>query len=433
MPRIGYEGFVNTRHKPAKSDLLCSFYMEPAQGVSPKAAAGAVAGESSVGTWTPVAGLRLSTAERIAATCYDIRKSQDGYWIKVSYPLDNFEIGSIPQIFSSIAGNIFGMKAVRNLRLEDVKFPEKMAKSFMGPQFGTKGIRKILGIKDRPITISVPKPVGMTTSEHVKIAHEIWHGGVDLINDDESLTNQPYNRFDRRVIQSLKVRDRVEKETGEKKSYLTNITAPYNEMVRRAKLVAALGGEYAMVDICTVGWSALQAIREICDDLCLAIHAHRAFHAAFTRNHKHGMSMLTVAKAARLAGVDQIHIGTVVGKLESPAEEVTEIHAQISQDKLKPNAKYRHLGQEWHRLKNVLSVCSGGLHPGLLPKLMSIVGNDIGIQCGGGIHGHPGGSRKGAMAVRQAIDAAMEGTPLPDYARNHKELAEALKLWGYLK
>ncbi|HID72771.1 TPA: hypothetical protein EYP38_02410, partial [Candidatus Micrarchaeota archaeon] len=54
-------------------------------------------------------------------------------------------------------------------------------------------------------------------------------------------------------------------------------------------------------------------------------------------------------------------------------------------------------------------------------------------QAGGGIHGHPKGTRVGAMAMRQAVDAAMEGIPLPKYAKTHKELAEALKKWKYVK
>ncbi|MEM3851275.1 MAG: RuBisCO large subunit C-terminal-like domain-containing protein, partial [Candidatus Micrarchaeaceae archaeon] len=186
-----------------------------------------------------------------------------------------------------------------------------------------------------------------------------------------------------------------------------------------------------MVDILTAGWAALQTVRQRCEELGLALHAHRAFHAAFTRNPKHGMSMLMVAKLARLIGVDQIHIGTVVGKMEGSLKEVIDLDDEMVLNKVKPLRSV--LGEEWHHIKPVLPVTSGGLHPGLVPAVMKILGNEIVIQAGGGIDGHPDGVRAGAAAMRQAIDASMDGIELREYAKDHRELSAALKYWGYRK
>ncbi len=430
MAREKYEEFVELGYRPSKRELLCSFYIEPAVGESIKRAAGAVASESSVGTWTSVPGLRLKHVMKIAATCYEI----NGNWIKIAYPLENFEPGSLPQIFSSIAGNVFGMKAVRNLRLQDVEWPLSLKRSFPGPQFGIDGIRKILKVKGRPITACVPKPkIGMTAEEHAQVGYEIWMGGFDLLKDDENLASQKFDRFEERVKHSMRVRHKAEKETGERKACLLNITAPFQEMVRRAKLVSDYGNEYLMVDMLTIGWSALQGIRKVCEELKLALYAHRAFHAAFTRNHRHGMSMLVVAEAARLAGVDNVHIGTVVGKLESSREEVLAIHERMQKQKIEPDRKLHLLGEDWGNMKKVMSTSSGGLHPGLIPKIIKMLGRDIAIQVGGGVHGHPDGSRAGATAVMQAIDAALKGIPLAEYAKTHKELKAALAHWGYMR
>ena len=278
----------------------------------------------------------------------------------------------------------------------------------------------------------MPKPkVGMTTQEHAEVAKNAWLGGVDLLKDDENLTSQSFNTFENRMKLMFKYRDYAEKVTGEKKSYLANITAETNEMIRRAKLVKELGGEYVMVDILTAGWAALQTVRDACEDLGLAIHAHRAFHAAFTRNPKHGMSMLVVAKLARLIGVDQIHIGTVVGKLEASRKEVTDIDNEITLTNVKQHTDV--LTENWYNIKPVVPVSSGGLHPGLVPYVLKLLGNQIVIQAGGGIDGHPKGVKAGAMAMRQAIEATLEGESLEDYAKNHKELKEALDYWGYMK
>ena len=419
-----YHDFVDKTYTPKPNDLLCLFRLEPAEGFGIEDAAGRVASESSVGTWTELTTMP-SKVRRLMAKAYEIQ----GNLVKIAYPPSIFENGNMAQILSSIAGNIFGMKAVQNVRLEDVRWPRTLLKSFHGPQLGTEGIRKILKIKNRPLTATVPKPkVGLTAKQHAKAGYEAWIGGVDLLKDDENLTSQPFNKFKDRVRESFKQRDRAERETGERKSYLINITAETNEMRRRAKLVADAGGEYVMVDILTSGWSALQTLREECESLKLAIHAHRAFHAAFTRNRLHGMSMLAVSDVARLIGVDQLHIGTVIGKLESPQEEVLALRDNLQLRMTEPTPGS--LGQDWDGIKSALPTCSGGLHPGLVPELMKLVGRNIIIQAGGGIWGHPDGGKAGASALRQAIEVAMTGHSLIEYARDHKELQRAIDTWG---
>ena len=50
-----------------------------------------------------------------------------------------------------------------------------------------------------------------------------------------------------------------------------------------------------------------------------------------------------------------------------------------------------------------------------------------------GIHGHPKGTRGGARATMQAIEAWQEGVTLDEKAKSSQELREALKKWGYYK
>lgn len=419
-----YRDFVDTSHTPGPDELLCLFRVEPAAGFSIEDAAGRVASESSVGTWTELTTMR-DRIRRLMAKAYEIQ----GNFVKVAYPPDLFEPGNMPQILSSVAGNVFGMKAVQNLRLETVHWPRTVLNGFSGPRLGLSGIRKLFGVKTRPLTATVPKPkLGLTAKGHAKAGYEAWVGGVDLLKDDENLTSQPFNKFKKRVTECFRLRDKAEHETGERKSYLINITAETNEMLHRAKTVAKAGGEYVMADIITCGWASLQTLRATCQDLKLAIHAHRAFHAAFTRNPLHGMSMLAVSDVARLIGVDQLHIGTVIGKLESPKEEVLALRDNLQQRNVSPGNVS--LGQDWGTKRAVLPVCSGGLHPGLVPELVKLVGTDVVIQAGGGIWGHPDGGRAGAMALRQAVEVAVSGLNLDDYAREHKELQRAIDTWG---
>ena len=398
------------------------FKITPASGFPIEKVAIRVAAESSNGTWTA-----LKIPEHIRALSAKVYEINDNY-VKIAYPNDLFEEGNMPQILSSIAGNIFGMKALDGLRLVDVKWPKNLINSFKGPQYGIKGIRDLLNVKRRPITATVPKPkVGYYAEEHAQHGYEIWTGGVDLLKDDENLSNQRFNRFEKRLDLSMKMRDKAENETGERKSYLINITAEVDEMKRRAKLVKDFNNEYVMIDILTIGWAAVQTIREECEKLGLAIHAHRAFHAAFDRNPNHGMSMKVLAEIARIQGVDQLHIGGL-GKLAGDKKEVYNNYIKIALNSNEADDEV--LEQNWYGMQNCLSVCSGGVHPGIIHRLMELLSTDIAVQVGGGVLGHPGGTKSGAKALRQAINAYMENVSVKEYAKNHIELEQALELWG---
>jgi ribulose-bisphosphate carboxylase large chain len=380
---LKYLDFVDPNYTPKKTDLICTFYLEP-EGISLKEAAGAIAAESSIGTWT-----ELSTEKpyvtRLAAHVFNI----EGNKAKIAYPVELFEPANMPNILSSVAGNVFGLKALKNLRLLDIQMPKALISSFKGPAFGIAGIRKLLKVPERPLVGTIIKPkLGLNTKDHAKVAYEAWSGGCDIVKDDENLSSQKFNPFEERLTQTLDSRDKAQEETGERKVYMINITAETNLMIKRAESVLAHGSEYVMVDILTCGWSALQTLID--------------------QNYK-------LATVARIIGVDQLHVGTVVGKMSETKPEVLE---NIEACKA-----------EMGGLKPVLPVASGGLHPRLVPALLETFGNDVVLQAGGGIHGHPDGTAVGAKAMRQAVDATLEKKTLDEYAKTHKELKAALMHW----
>jgi ribulose-bisphosphate carboxylase large chain len=405
---LKYVDFVDLDYTPKETDVVCTFYVEP-KGISLKEAAGGVAAESSVGTWTELT-TEKAYVRKLAAHVFSI----NGNTMKIAYPMELFEFGNMPNMLSSIAGNVFGLRTLRNLRLNDVEFPKEVVNSFRGPKYGIEGIRKLLKVYDRPLVGTIIKPkLGLKTTDHARVAYEAWIGGCDIVKDDENLSSQRFNPFEERVMKTLEKQDQAENETGEKKVYMINITAETSEMIRRAELVLKQGGEYVMVDILTCGFAALQSLRD--RDLDLVIHAHRAGHAAFTRNPKHGISMRAITKIARMIGVDQLHVGAVVGKMAETKKEVSE---NVEALKMKMGG-----------LKVVLPVASGGLYPRLVPSLIDFFGKDFVIQAGGGIHGHSDGTVAGARAMRQAVDATLKGVSLNEYAKAHKELEAALKTW----
>ena len=403
-----YLDFVNLTFTPNESDLICTFYIEP-KGISLNEAAGGVAAESSIGTWTKLTTER-PYMKKLAATVFKI----DQNLVKIAYPLDLFEMGNMPNILSSVAGNVFGLKALENLRLMDISLPTVLLDSFKGPKYGIKGIRELLRVQERPLVGTIIKPkLGLKTIDHAQVAFEAWLGGCDVVKDDENLSSQIFNPFEERIIKTLESKDKAEAETGECKVYMANITAETEIMLKRAEFVQNHGGNYVMVDILSCGFSALQTLRD--QNFKLIIHAHRAGHAAFTKKPKHGITMQTIAKIARIIGVDQLHVGTVVGKMsETKGEVLDNINA---------------LKKDINTFRRVMPVASGGLHPGLIPILVDTFGKDFIIQAGGGIHGHPNGTKAGAAAMRQAVDSTLKHISLADYSESHAELKTAVELW----
>jgi len=405
---LRYVDFVDLSYTLKETDLVCDFYVEP-EGISLTEAAGGVAAESSVGTWTELTTIK-PYVEKLAARVFSI----NGNNIRIAYPIELFEAGNMPNILSSVAGNVFGLRALKNLRLNNIHLPRALVESFRGPKYGIDGIRKLLNIRGRPLVGTIIKPkLGLKTPDHAKVAYDAWAGGCDVVKDDENLSSQGFNRFQNRVLATLEMRDRAEEETGEKKVYMANVTSETTEMVKRAQFVEDHGGRYIMVDILTCGFSALQTVRE--QGFSLVLHAHRAGHAAFTKNPLHGISMRVIAKVSRVIGVDQLHVGTVVGKMSETRKEVSE--------------NIEALKSELYGVKSVLPVASGGLYPRLVPALMKFFGEDFVIQAGGGIHGHPTGTVSGARAMRQAVDAVLQGVSLEECAESHRELKLALEHW----
>ncbi len=419
-----YQDFINLKYKPKTTDLIMQYKITPAKGRKLKEVASMVAGESSVGTWTDIKTMKPRIGKKLAPKVFYLSEKQKR--ARIAYPLELFELGNVPEILSSIGGNIYGMKSVNGLLWEDVRIPKKMLHSFKGPRFGIKGLRRKFKVWKRPFVGTIVKPkVGLEPGEHSMVAYDSWIGGCDIVKDDENLTNQRFNRFKKRFLKTIKMKDKAEKETGNKKAYLINCTAETKKMLKRIDFVEKNGGNYIMLDIITLGWAALQTAREYTE---LPIHAHRAGHAMFDRDPEHGMTMEVIAQLARMIGVDTLHIGTAYGKMTGKKEEVLHIEQEMEQTFTKSTKD--HLEQKWFGVKPVLGVASGGVYPGIVDKIMSFMGRDVVIQAGGGIHGHPAGTISGAKAMRQAVDATLKGISLKAYAVDNLELFEALKKWG---
>ncbi len=411
-----YKNYLHLGEKLNLANLLVVTYrLSAAENGDFYQTAGGVAAESSVGTWTKVQTQFKPVWEKLHARVFEADEKTG--ILRIAYPQELFEKGNISQLLSSVAGNIFGLKEIKTLRLIDLELPENFVKSFDGPAIGMDGIRRITGVYNTPLIGSIIKPkLGLDYKDHVKVAMEVFRGGGHLVKDDENLTSQTFNSFFDRV---KLLTDEMKKfnyllNAEAEKIYAFNVTSEAETMKERASFVKVCGGNCCMVDVLTAGFSGLQYLRK--QNLGLIIHGHRAMHAAFTRDVKEGVSMLVLAKLARLAGVDELHTGTVVGKMEGGEKEVVGIN--------------NFLTGEWFGLKPVMPVASGGLHPALIPDLIKYLGKNVIFNFGGGIHGHPKGTYHGVRAVKEAVEAVMRDEDWEKYVSTHTDLKLAIETWG---
>ena len=400
-------------------DLLATYYFRPKEGVDAAYAANAIREEQTTGTWTDLSTVNEETAyvHALDGSVEDLVELPDGgYLTKICFPHEIFEKGNIPQYLSVIAGNLFGLGKLEAVRLLDIDLPENLAGC--GPKFGIDGIRKIVGteVSCRPHIGTIIKPkVGLNPKDTAQVAYEAALGGLDLIKDDETLTNQTFCPLFDRLEAVMDALDRAKDETGKQVLYAVNVTTGGNRIVELAHKAVSAGANMLMVDVLTAGFSAIQALAEA-PGINVPIHVHRTMHGALTRNPHHGIAMRPIAKLVRSAGGDQLHTGSVSGKMGSKAGEVI--------------ADNREITKPLSYLKPVFPVSSGGLHPGKVAAEIAKLGTDIVLQAGGGIHGHPEGTTAGTRAMLQAAEAAILGIPAREYAASHPELAAALAKWG---
>ncbi|MBK5115305.1 MAG: form I ribulose bisphosphate carboxylase large subunit [Thermoleophilia bacterium] len=439
-------GFYEPDYVPKDTDVLCAFRITPQEGVDPIEAAAAVAGESSTATWTVVWTDRLTSHEHYQAKAYQVDPvpGQQGQYIAlIAYDLDLFESGSIANLTSSIIGNVFGFKALKALRLEDMRIPVAYVKTFQGPPHGIVMEREYLDKFGRPLIGATTKPkLGLSAKNYGRVVYEALRGGLDFTKDDENINSQPFMRWRDRFLFSMEGVSRASAATGEVKGHYMNVTAAsMEEMYERAEFAKEIGSIIIMIDL-TVGFTAMTSISRWARANGMILHLHRAGHGTYTRQKSHGVSFRVLAKWCRLIGVDHIHAGTVVGKLEGDPNAIRGYYDVCRERYNKANPETGlYFDQDWASMAAVMPVASGGIHAGQMYQLLHYLGEDAVLQFGGGTIGHPMGIAAGATANRVAVEAMIqarnEGRDYyqegPDIlvkaAKGCPELDAALEVW----
>jgi ribulose-bisphosphate carboxylase large chain len=440
-------GYYRPDYEPSDTDIVAAFRVTPQPGVDPIEAGAAVAGESSTATWTVVWTDRLTDHARYQAKCVRVDPvpgSDDQHIATIAYDLDLFEEGSIANLTSSIIGNVFGFKALRALRLEDLRIPVAYVKTFDGPPHGVVAEREMLNKYGRPLLGCTVKPkLGLSARNYGRVVYEALRGGLDFTKDDENINSQPFMRWRERFVACIEAVERAQEQTGEIKGHYMNVTAATMEdMYERAAFAKEIGGIIIMMDL-TVGYTAMTSMSKWARANGMLLHLHRAGHGTYTRQKNHGISFRVIAKWCRLLGVDHLHAGTVVGKLEGDPGMVKGYYDTLVNDFIPTDPAHGiYFDQSWASMPGVMPVASGGIHAGQTHQLLHYLGEDCVLQFGGGTIGHPMGIAAGAEANRVAVEAMIkarnegrdvlaEGEEVLRLAGRHSPaLQAALDTWG---
>jgi ribulose-bisphosphate carboxylase large chain len=400
-------------------------------GDDPERAADVIAGEQSSGTFVALptetpelkarSGARVERLE-IIERCTSPSlpggiesKTYTRCHLELSWPVENMG-PSLPNLMSTIAGNLFELRQVSGLRLTGLRLPPSFAAAYPGPAFGIDGTRRLAGVGHGPLIGTIIKPsVGLSPEETAQQVRELVAGGIDFIKDDELQGDGSHCPFDQRVRAVMRVVNEHADRTGKKAMVAFNLTGELDEMRRRHDLVLAEGGTCVMAVLNSVG---LVGMRELRRHSQLPIHAHRAGWGYLSRSPQLGWDYAPWQMLWRLAGVDHLHVNGLRNKFSEPDDSVIAA-ARAVLAPVMPEAPM-----------SAMPVFSSGQTGLQAADTFAAIGStDLIHTAGGGIFGHPDGVAAGVEALREAWVAATEGVPLARHAERNPALKAALGFW----
>jgi ribulose-bisphosphate carboxylase large chain len=389
--------------------VRCTYYLE--SDIEPSRAAAILAGEQSSGTFVSVPGESPELHERHSAQIVDLqhlgrrlpslpsRTQPDKVHaarVVIEWPMEN--IGTdLATLQTTIAGNLFELQELFACRVVDLQLPADFIAAHAGPAFGIAGTRHLISDITSVMVGTIVKPnVGLSEEQFRSVVRELSRASIDLIKDDELMTDPGYFFLHRRVAVATEEIHAAEQVTGHRTMYAFNITGDLAGLRRRHDLVVEAGGRCVMLNVPVMGIPALAWLREFAE---VPIHGHRAGLAGSMRSPALGMSYQVWQQLARLAGADHLHVSGLGSKFYETDEEVADNVRSLLQP----------LGDT---LGPVPTLSSGQNVTTAAPTYAAVRSSDLLMLAGGGVAAHPDGPAAGVVSLRQAWSAAIDGVPL---------------------
>jgi len=329
--------------------------------------------------------------------------------VDIAFPIINtdWEEDGISHLLCQLMGGQMDIDNVLKCHLLNLTFPEKIINQyFKKPKQGIDGIRKYTNAFDKPLLGGIVKPkTGISPDVLLQMVKQMVEGGVNFIKEDEILSNPIFCPIEKRVPLIMDYLNERVKSGFDPVVYAVCINADSPYLLERVKLVYKLGGNAIHVNFWS-GMGSYLSIRKLTEtfDREFFIHFQKSGDKILTcKNHDYHIDWKVICQLAGLSGVDFIHAGMWGGYMNDDEQELKEVLDIL----------HKH---------NVIPALSCGMHPGIVNAIVKRFGNNFMANCGGSIHGHPGGTLNGAKAMKQAIDKTLGS-----------EYKQAIDKWGYVE
>lgn len=321
--------------------------------------------------------------ERHSAKILDIvHDSPKSGLVKIGFPTDNIDPSDgVTQLLVQLMGGQSDIGNVERCRLIGLELPTAWERfTFPRNGFGIKSIRKYLHVYDRPLVGGIMKPkVGLSPAQLLDMTKQMVDGGVDFIKEDEILGNPRHCPLEARLRVIVPYLDSLKNPP----IYCFTINADPGELAQKYLLVDKYGGPGVHLNF-WAGFGSYKSLRDL--NRPIFMHFQRSGISILTEpTNKYSISWNVICKFIGLIGCDFAHVGMLGGGYSGGDDDETL------------------MAIETLREYGVMPALSCGMHPGLVEKITARIGIDYLANCGGSMHGHPGGTTAGAKAMAQAV------------------------------
>ncbi len=287
----------------------------------------------------------------------------------VEYPED-LAGAELSQLLVLLLGNV---SLQDGIRLVDIDVPASLTQALGGgTRLGAAGIRRVLGVPERPLLATALKPVGLPVEALAAMATELALGGIDVIKDDQGLANQPWAPYRERVLRVSEAVREANAASGRSAVYLPALSGPVEHFEERLALVgeAGAGGVLLMPGIS--GFDSMRrAATLLADDA--VILAHPSFLGGFTASSTHGIAPdVLFGPLMRISGADAVIFPSYGGRFSLTPEQCAAIAASSR--------------RELAGLAATLPTPGGGMSIDRVPELVDVYGRDVLLLIGADLH-----------------------------------------------
>lgn len=424
MPGYDPIVFQNPDRVLADGFLVATYYLEVAAATDLVKKAGDIAVGQTTGGWLELPRATRDVSERAVgrvlsvteAPPYEDRRAiPEGEprraVVRIAFPVENFG-ADLGALLVAVYGKVSLDGAIK---LVDLELPPALVASLPGPRHGIEGIRKQVAAPERPLTMSIFKPtLGLPPEALAEMIAEQAAGGIDLVKDDEVLTDVTIDSALKRVELCRKAAKKA-RPNGAAVIHAVSLTGPADELVSRARRLSAEGAGALLFNALAYGLPMMAAIAKD-PGVTAPILAHPALAGGTALEAQHGIAAhLLLGKLMRLAGADLVLFPSPYGSVGLRRESALKLSFALT--------------RPLHGMKPAFPVPSAGITPALVPQLIADYGHDVVVNAGGAVHGHPDGARAGAEAFVAAADATFRKVALADAAGKSPALKKSLELW----